>query len=353
MSESPFYTQNSGLFDYTINDLEVRTFILRVFGQFTLLRREGAFMKRPFVSVVSPTFNEVENIDLFLARVTAVLETMRVHFEIIIIDNDSSDGTVERLRAHAQEDKRLKVILNESNFGHIRSPYHGLLQANGDVVVFIASDLQDPPELIPNYLEKWESGNKAIYAVKSTSQESKTIYRLRTLFYQLLGRFSPVKLVPHATGSGMFDKSVIERLRKLNEPLPFFRGLLPELGYQIATVEFDQPKRIGGKTKNSLFSLFDTALLGMTTLSKAPIRIATSIGFFVALFSIFVAVTYVALKIFLWQSVDFGITPLIFGVFFLGALQLMILGLIGEYVLALLTRVKNYPLVLEKERINF
>jgi len=327
-------------------------FAIRVLGSLVGKVDRGV-MKRPFVSVVSPTFNEVDNIDLFLERVRAVLERMRLQYEVIIIDNDSSDGTIEKLRNHAQQDKKLKVILNESNFGHIRSPYHGLLQATGDVVVFIASDLQDPPELIPSYLEKWQSGNKAIYAVKSSSQESKFVYWLRTLYYQVLGRLSPVKLIPHATGSGMFDKSVIERLRKLNEPLPYFRGLLPELGYQIATVEFDQPTRKGGQTKNSIWSLFDMALLGMTTLSKAPIRIATALGFIVAILSIFVSVTYVALKLFLWQSVDFGITPLIFGVFFLGALQLILLGLIGEYVLALLTRVKNYPLVLEKERLNF
>jgi polyisoprenyl-phosphate glycosyltransferase len=310
-------------------------------------------VKQPFISVVSPTFNEVANIDLFLARVKGVLESLEVEFEIIIIDNDSSDGTVDKLRTHSLEDKRVKVILNESNFGHIRSPYHGLLQAKGDAVVFIASDLQDPPELIPDYLDKWRKGDKAIYAVKSSSQESKLVYALRTFYYNLLGRLSPVKLIPHATGAGMFDKSVIEQLRRLTEPFPYFRGLLPELGYRIATVEFEQPKRKGGQTKNSIWTLFDMALLGMTTLSKAPIRMATGLGFLVAIMSMFVALTYVLLKLFLWQSLDFGITPLIFGVFFLGALQLILLGLIGEYVLALLTRIKNYPLVLEKERINF
>lgn len=308
---------------------------------------------REFISVVSPTFNEEGNVRELFSRVTEVLKGQNVDYEFIIIDNASTDKTVEILKELASNDKRLKIIVNETNFGHIRSPYHALLQTSGDAVIFLASDLQDPPELISEYLSAWRKGAKVVFGVKSSSDESWVMRNVRTSYYKMISKVSSTSVVRNATGAGIYDSSVIETLKTLKEPMPYFRGLLPELGFRIETLEFHQPQRQAGKTKNNLFTLVDMAILGFTTQSKAPMRLISILGLVIALASLIVSFVYVGLKLLVWQSVDFGITPILFGVFFLGAVQIFLIGVIGEYLASMQTRIRNLPHVIERERINF
>ncbi len=308
---------------------------------------------REFISVVSPTFNEEGNVRELFSRVTEVLKGQNVDYEFIIIDNASTDKTVEILKELASNDKRLKIIVNETNFGHIRSPYHALLQTSGDAVIFLASDLQDPPELISEYLSAWRKGAKVVFGVKSSSDESWVMRNVRTSYYKMISKVSSTSVVRNATGAGIYDSSVIETLKTLKEPMPYFRGLLPELGFRIETLEFHQPQRQAGKTKNNLFTLVDMAILGFTTQSKAPMRLISILGLVIALASLIVSFVYIGLKLLVWQSVDFGITPILFGVFFLGAVQIFLIGVIGEYLASMQTRIRNLPHVIERERINF
>jgi len=309
--------------------------------------------KRDFISVVSPTFNEEGNVRELFSRVTEVLKGQNVDYEFIVIDNASTDKTVEILKELAAKDERLKIIVNETNFGHIRSPYHALLQTSGDAVIFLASDLQDPPELIPEYLAEWRKGAKVVFGVKSSSDESWVMRNVRTSYYKMISKVSAASVVRNATGAGIYDSSVIAVLKTLKEPMPYFRGLLPELGFRIDTLEFHQPQRQAGKTKNNFFTLLDMAILGFTTQSKAPMRLISVLGLVIALASLFVSFVYVGLKLLVWQSVDFGITPILFGVFFLGAVQIFLIGVIGEYLASMQTRIRNLPHVIERERINF
>jgi len=310
-------------------------------------------IEKPFVSVVTPTFNEVGNITELYERIVRVLEAEELPFEIIVIDNDSSDGTQALLRTIAKADVRFKVIFNESNYGHIKSPYHALLQASGDVAIFLASDLQDPPELISEYLRWWQQGYKVVLAVKATSDEKFMMKIVRRSYYRLISKVSESNVVTNATGAGLFDSRVISTLSRLQEPMPYFRGLITELGFKTKTVPFHQPLRKSGKTKNNLFTLVDMAILGITTQSKAPMRLISTLGLLIASFSLIVAFGYLILKLSLWQTVDFGITPIIFGVFFFGAIQIFLTGLIGEYLVSIQTRIRNLPHVIERERINF
>lgn len=309
--------------------------------------------RREFISVVSPTFNEEGNVRELFSRVTEALKGQNVDYEFIVIDNASTDKTVEILKELASTDARLKIIVNETNFGHIRSPYHALLQTSGDAVIFLASDLQDPPELIPEYLSSWRKGAKVVFGVKSSSEETWFMRNVRTSYYKMISKVSSASIVRNATGAGIYDVSVIETLRTLKEPMPYFRGLLPELGFRIETLEFHQPQRQAGKTKNNLFTLIDMAILGFTTQSKAPMRLISSLGLVIAFASLIVSFVYVGLKLLVWQSVDFGITPILFGVFFLGAVQIFLIGVIGEYLASMQTRIRNLPHVIERERINF
>jgi glycosyltransferase involved in cell wall biosynthesis len=309
--------------------------------------------RREFISVVSPTFNEEGNVRELYSRVTEALKDENINYEFIVIDNASTDKTVEILKELASNDARLKIIVNETNFGHIRSPYHAILQTAGDAVIFLASDLQDPPELIPEYLAEWRKGSKVVFGVKSSSDESWVMRKVRTGYYKLISKISATSVIRNATGAGIYDASVIRTLRTLKEPVPYFRGLLPELGFRIDTLEFHQPKRVAGETKNNFFTLVDMAILGFTTQSKAPMRLISILGLVIALASLFVSFVYVGLKLMVWQSVDFGITPILFGVFFLGAVQIFLIGVIGEYLASMQTRIRNLPHVIERERINF
>lgn len=305
------------------------------------------------ISIVSPTYNEVGNVAELYQRITKVLLSEGIDYEILFIDNASTDGTVEVLRGIAGKDKRVKLILNLGNFGHIRSPYYALLQSEGEASILVASDLQDPPEMIGTFLQKWREGSKVVLAVKSSTDEGWFLRSLRRTYYSLLSKLSSAPLVRNATGAGLFDRSVIEELKLLNEPYPYFRGLVTELGFPVDTVEFHQPLRTSGKTKNNWASLYDMAILGFTTHGTSAIRLISLFGFGVATISLLVALGYLISKVMFWDSFELGLSPLILGVFFFGSVQVALLGLLGEYLASIQRRLKNLPLVIESERVNF
>jgi glycosyltransferase involved in cell wall biosynthesis len=307
------------------------------------------------LSIVSPCYNESENVEELYERIVIVcekLQNIRL-YEIILIDNASSDNTVAKLKELARHDPRVKVIVNVRNFGHIRSPHHALLQASGDVVVILASDLQDPPEMIPQLLDKWHEGFKIVAAVKSKSEDTFLMGLARQFFYFLLDRIAGQRIIKNFTGFGVYDKEVIEALKKIDDPYPYFRGLISELGWTPALITFDKPARKRGFTKNNFFTLYDMAILGIVKLSMVPIRLATLIGFLMGVLSFSSAIGVFILKMMFWDSFSLGIAPFMIGFFFFSSIQLIFIGLIGEYVASIHTLVRKLPLVVEKERVNF
>ena len=306
------------------------------------------------ISIVSPCYNEAENILELISKVEKSMHDLpNYEYEHIIIDNDSTDGTKDILRKKSKEDKRIKIIFNARNFGHIRSPYYGMLQSSGDAVILLASDLQDPPELIVDFIKHWEQGFKIVTGVKSKSKENKMIFLFRKLYYSTLEKFSEGNQVKNFTGFGLYDKSFIDVLRKLEDPYPYFRGLITEIGYSRIEVEFIQPKRKGGKTKNNLYTLYDIGMLGFVNHSKLPLRLASFIGFSIGALSLLVAFIYFIYKLVYWESFSVGTAPIVIGLFFFSSVQLFFIGIIGEYIGAIYTQVKKRPLVIESERINF
>lgn len=305
------------------------------------------------ISIVTPCYNEAENLEELYERICKVMEDINYDYEHILIDNASTDRSVEILRQLSTEDKRVKVILNTRNFGHIRSPYHGLLQGTGDAVIIMASDLQDPPERIPDFIRKWEEGYKVVIGVKTKSQESGILYLARTAYYQILRRLSDVDLIEHYTGFGLYDQKIIQILREFSDPYPYFRGLIADIGFPIARIDFIQPRRKRGISKNNFYTLYDMAMLGMTGYTKIPLRLATMFGFFSAAISFFVGLIYLIYKLLFWQQFSLGSAPVIVGLFFMGSIQLFFLGIVGEYIGSIYTQVMKRPLVIEKERINF
>jgi glycosyltransferase involved in cell wall biosynthesis len=305
------------------------------------------------ISIVTPCYNEGENIEELYQRIVTVMAKLPYDYEHICIDNASTDDTVAKLKVLAAQDKRLKIIVNARNFGHIRSPYHALLQSHGDATVLIASDLQDPPEMIEDFVRKWEQGFKTVLAVKPESQESALMFAMRKSYYRLVSRISEVPLVQNATGAGLFDRVVIDILRKIDDPYPYFRGLLCEIGFPIATVPFKQPRRKRGITKNNFYTLYDIGMLGITNHSKLPLRMMTMAGFAVSLLSLAMALLYLIAKLFFWNSFQVGVAPLLIGIFFFGAVQTFFIGLLGEYIGSIHTKVRNMPHVIEAERVNF
>lgn len=306
------------------------------------------------ITVVTPCFNEAGNVTEIASRVRAVFASLPGYQrEHLFIDNASTDGTVAELRALAASDPDVRVILNRRNFGHLRSPVHAILQARGDAVVALASDLQDPPELIPEFLSKWEAGAPVVLGVKSSSSESPLFYAIRTLYYKLADRLSDVPLIEHATGFGLYDRTFLEVLRQLDDPYPYVRGLVSDLGFAAEVVPYDQPLRVRGVTSNNFFTLYDLAMVGITSHSKVPLRLVTLSGFLLSLLSFLVALVYFAYKLIFWSRFPAGIAPAVIGVFLLCSFQLFCMGLLGEYVALIHTRVMKRPLVVEKERINF
>lgn len=305
------------------------------------------------ISIVTPTFNEIENIENIYTEIKKKFEELKCEYEHLIIDNNSTDGTISKIKQLAQKDKNLKIIINSKNYGHIRSPFYGLLQTTSDATILMSADFQDPIELIPKYIDEWKKGKLIVLGKKISSDENKTKFTLRTMFYNFLNKISEFELTSNTTGSGIFDKTVIDKLRNINDPYPYFRGLITELGEEISTIEFKQPLRKMGKTKNNLFTLYDIAMLGIVKHSRAPLRFVTLTGFILSFISFIIAIIYFFYKIIFWNSFELGIAPLIIGIFSFASLQILLLGIIGEYIGVILVHQRNMPLVIEKERINF
>lgn len=308
---------------------------------------------RKLISIVTPCYNEQDNVAELCERITSVMATLPYDYEHIFIDNHSSDSTVSKIRAIAARDKRVKLIVNARNFGHIRSPYYGMLQSSGDACILIVSDLQDPPEMIVDFIKRWEEGYKTVLAVKPESEESSPMFFVRNVYYRLLSRISEVPLVPNATGAGLYDRVVVEILRNIHDPYPYFRGLVCEIGFPIGTVPFKQPKRRRGITKNNFYSLYDMAMLGITNHSKVPLRLMTVGGFFISILSLLVAFAFLVAKLVFWDFFQLGIAPILIGMFLFASIQMFFIGLLGEYIGAIHTQVRKLPLVVELERVNF
>ncbi len=306
------------------------------------------------ISVVTPCYNEEDCVGELYQRVKSVMEGLPTYtYEHIFIDNASTDKTVSILKEIAAEDPNVKIIVNIKNFGQVRSPIHALMQTKGEAVIGLAADLQDPPEMIPTFISKWEEGYMAVMGVKTRSEESPLMYALRTLYYRVLKLISSEEQIINATGFGLYDQRIVEAVRLLDESMPYFRGLVVELGYPRTLVEYAQPARKRGITKNNFFSLYELAMLGVTSYSKVPLRLATFVGFGAALLSFLVGMFYLIYKLLFWQSFSLGLAPLAVGLFFFGSIQLFFLGMLGEYIGAINTKVTKRPLVIEKERINF
>ena len=306
------------------------------------------------ISIVTACYNEEENVEELVRRTREVMDSLPAYqYEHIFIDNCSTDGTARKLKAMAALDRRIKLIINARNFGHIRSPHYALLQACGDAVILLVADLQDPPEMIREFIRKWESGFKVVAGIKTSSEENPLIYALRGWYYKIISRFSSVDLLEQFTGFGLYDRKVVDILRQLREPYPYFRGLISDVGCDIARIEYTQPERLHGRTKNDFYSLFDMAMLGFTNYTKIPLRLATLLGFMAAGISFLVGIGYLVAKLFFWNTFTAGMAPVLIGICFIGSVQLFFLGIVGEYVGAIFTYVQNRPLVIEKERINF
>ncbi|MBN2530509.1 MAG: glycosyltransferase family 2 protein [Deltaproteobacteria bacterium] len=306
------------------------------------------------ISIMTPCYNEEDNIQTVIDSVKEIFKHLENYtYEHIFIDNASTDQTAHILRAAASNDKHIKVIFNAGNYGHIRSPYYGLLQATGDAIIPFVADLQDPPEIIPKLIAKWESGTEIVMAIKNKSRESPLMFSIRRLYYGLVKMVSEEDLISNFTGFGLYDRKVIEALKQFKDPYPYFRGIIAQIGFKKEIIEYTQPKRNAGKTKNNFYTLFDMAMLGFVNNTKLPLRIATLLGFICSGLSLLVAVIYFIYKLAYWDTFSAGTAPLVIGLFFLGSVQMMFIGILGEYIGAIYTQTKDKPLVIERERINF
>jgi glycosyltransferase involved in cell wall biosynthesis len=312
------------------------------------------FLAMRLISVMTPCFNEEGNAREMYEAVKAIFARLpQYRYEHIFIDNGSKDRTAIILRQLAAQDKNVKVILNTRNFGHVRSGYHALLQAHGDAVIALACDFQDPPELIPEFLQRWEAGSKVVLGVKESADESGLFYAIRDRYYRMLARIADIELVRQSTGFGCYDQAVIEALRKIDDPYPYFRGLIAEIGYEPSLVPFRQPARKRGISSQNFYTLYDLAFLGIVNHSKVPLRMATMTGFALATLSLLVALGYLAAKLLFWNQFSLGIAPILIGFFFLTSVQLFFIGIVGEYIGSIYTQVRHHPHVFEKDRINF
>lgn len=305
------------------------------------------------ISIITPTFNEEKNIEKLCSEISKEMSKLDYDYEHIVIDNHSNDGTISILKKIAAKDNKVKVIINSRNFGHIRSPIYGMLQASGDACILMNSDFQDPIELIPKYIKEWEQGNQIILAQRISSDENFFLNSFKNFFYKFINKISDVPLMRNTTGSGLFTKNIVDQIRKIDDPYPYFRGLLSEISSQIKLIQFHQPKRSGGETKNNFYTLYDIGVLGIVKHSKLPLRLMTFIGFFTSIASIITAAVFFFYKILFWDSFEVGIAPLVIGLFAIASVQIFLLGFIGEYVMTILTHTRKLPLVVEKERINF
>lgn len=310
---------------------------------------------KKLISILIPCFNEQENVVQISHAVEEVIqkELAMYDYEIIFIDNCSTDNTRPLLRELCKSNKKIKAIFNARNFGQFNSPYYGLQQTAGDCTISICCDFQDPVELIPQFVHEWEKGAKIVAGIKTKSDENKLVRFLRSCYYKIIHKMSQVEQIEHFTGFGLYDKSFIEVLRNLHDPTPFLRGIVAELGFKRVDVPYRQARRKAGKTHNNWYSLFDAAMLSFTSYTKAGLRFATIGGFIAAFASFCVALGYGIYKLCNWNTFNAGMAPLIIGVFFIGALQLFFIGFLGEYIMSMNNRIMNRPLVIEEERINF
>jgi len=307
------------------------------------------------ISIVVPCFNEEGNVVPLSQELVRVLTTdlTAYDYEIIFIDNNSTDNTRQLIREICSKNTKIKAIFNTKNFGQFNSPFYGICQTSGDCVILMAADFQDPVELIPVFISEWEKGYKIISPVKTSSKENKIIRFLRTIYYRLIRKMSSVEIIEHFTGFGLYDKSFIDTLRNLHDPIPFLRGIVAELGPARKDIPYIQPKRRSGKTHNNWYTLYDAAMLSFTSYTKIGLRIAAIGGFIMAGITLLIALVYFIYKLLYWHSFSAGIAPMVIGVFFMGSLQLFFTGFIGEYIMTINTRIMNRPLVIEEERINF
>ena len=307
------------------------------------------------ISIMVPCYNEEENVVPLSEEIIKMFDRDLPNYEydILFIDNASTDTTRVKLRAICENNKKIRAIFNAKNFGQFNSPYYGILQTTGDCTIPVCADFQDPIELIPQMVKKWEEGFKIICAVKSKSKESKIMYFLRSVYYKMIKKMSSAEQIEHFTGFGLYDKSFVKVLRDLKDPIPFIRGIVGELGYKRTEIEYVQPKRRAGKTHNDFYSLYDAAMLSFTSYTKIGLRIATFIGAICSGISVIVGFVYLILKIIYWNRFPAGMAPLIILVSFMSSIQLFFIGLMGEYILSMNKRLMNRPLVIEEERINF
>ena len=307
------------------------------------------------ISVLIPCYNEAENVGPISRAVTEILEKElpQYDYELVFIDNDSTDGTRDIIWGLCADNPRIKAILNARNFGQFNSPYYGMLQVTGDCVIEMVADFQDPVEMIPKYIHEWEKGYKIVIGIKTSSKENRLMYWLRSCYYKTIKKLSDVEQIEHFTGSGLYDREFIEVLRNLDDPTPFLRGIVAELGYRRKEIPYEQPRRRAGKTHNNFYRLYDAAMLSVTSYTKAGLRLATIFGSICAVVSMLIAMVYLVMKLIWWDRFPAGMAPMLIGMLFLGSVQLFFIGFLGEYIMSINQRVMKRPLVIEEERINF
>ena len=312
-------------------------------------------MKKKTISIIVPTYNEEENVVLMYEALKNIFvkELKKYDYEILFIDNKSQDKTRTLIRKICAKDKNVKAIFNAQNFGQFNSPYYGLISTTGDCTIMVAADFQDPVEMIPKFVKEWEKGYKIVIGIKNKSEESKLVYALRSLYYKMIKKFSEVEQIEHFTGFGLYDKEFIKVLQDLDDPDPYLRGIVAELGFERKEIPFTQPKRQRGKSSNNWYRLYDAAMLGITSYTKIGLRLATIVGFILSFFSIIIALVYLVLKLCNWNSFQAGIAPIIIGVFLLGGMQIFFIGFLGEYILNINQRIMHRPLVVVEEKLNF
>lgn len=315
------------------------------------------WMEMKKISIMIPCYNEVENVEPMSFAVVNVMEEAlsRYDYELVFIDNCSTDGTREKLEQICAKNKKIKAIFNVTNFGQFNSPFHGMCQTTRDCTISMCCDFQDPVELLPRFVEEWEKGHKIVSGIKTSSKENPIIYFLRSMYYKLIRNMSDTKMIEHFTGFGLYDKTFINLLRELDDPIPFLRGIVAEYGHGFnrIEIEYEQAKRRAGKTHNNFYSLYDAAMLSITSYTKVGLRLATLLGFVSSGISLVIAMIYLVMKLIYWNDFQAGNTPLIIGVYVIGSIQLFFIGLLGEYILNINTRVIHRPLVVEERRINF
>lgn len=306
------------------------------------------------ISVLVPCYNEEENVNAISEAIIKELNKLdKYDYELVFIDNYSKDNTRNLIQELCKKNKKIKAIFNCKNFGQFNSPYYGMLQTTGDCTILISADFQDPVEMIPKFIKGWEQGYKIVIGIKNKSQENKIMYFLRSCYYKIISKMSETEMIEHFTGFGLYDKKFIQVLKTLDDSKPFLRGIVAELGFERKEIPYEQQKRRAGKTHNNFYTLYDAAMLSFTSYTKAGLRLATFIGVFIAVLSFIIGLVYLILKIIYWDRYAAGTTPILIGMFFLGAIQLFFIGFLGEYILSINSRMMKRPLVIEEKRINF